>query len=264
VDIAAGGSGSHSGTYYDQQLVPPGIDGYHLFIDTSDGTVRDVQNNSDLIILGDLTLGCWLHEYEENEQGYIGSEGWLTSCRLIACGADGETLATNYCYLMQVSGTATELQLFWEYGAGSNVAALSGAGLVNNMGWTHVMMVREDYSGGPNQQVKFYKDGQLFSTDNNSGAGFTPPADGSSGYCQIGRGGESAGTARAHIGSVRIYNEALDAAAVETVYDSEKEYFQNVQVVLNEPGFVKIDKVLDYKAIYAGSRSGRTGAGFSR
>lgn len=263
VDVAAGGSGSHSGTYGSPSLVPPGIDGYHLFIGTSGGVVTSIQNESDFLISGDLTLMGWVHAWEEGSPSGSG-QGYGNYSVLISKGANNEDFDGNIVFQLQTYDITGQIRLIWEYGSGSNSIAYSGSDYADRMGWTHIAVVREDFGAGPNQQVKWYKNGQYFSTDDNSSSGFGGQAGGSNTLTLIGRTQAGYSTQEVHLGSLRVYDEAVSAATIESVYDSEKDYFQNVQVVLNEPGFVKIDKVLDYRAVYAGSRSGRTGAGFSR
>jgi hypothetical protein len=117
------------------------------------------------------------------------------------------------------------MRFYWEHSTKTAVYALSGTGIVSTSSWTHVVAVREDFGAGPNQQVKWYKNGQLFSTDDNSGVGYTPPDGGGSAITQIGRSANGDATQPGHVGSIRVYDEVLSAAAIQSIYTSEQSYF---------------------------------------
>jgi hypothetical protein len=261
IDVAAGGSGSHNGTYNNHTLVMPGIDGFHLFVTTSGGTITSILNESDFLISGDITLMCWLHAYEEGDPLHT-TQGYNNAGIVISKSENNEDADGNIVFQLQIYDITGQMMFIWEYGTGSNCIAYSGSDYADKMGWTHIAAVRENFGAGPNQQIKWYKNGQYFSTDDNSSSGFNRQDGGSVTLTQIGRNVATYSTRSFHTGSIRVYDEVVSPATIATVYDSEKNYFQNVPVRLNTPSFVKIKKSLDYEPVYAGRRSGKQGAGF--
>jgi hypothetical protein len=126
-DIAAGGSGAHDGTYYNHNLLAPGVSGYHLFINADYGTVRDIQNDSDLLILGDISISLWLHPHVY----------WEGGCKIITHVGSGSTSADNCSWWLNVNASNPNLRFRWEYGTKTSVLAYSADDVVSTSSWTH-------------------------------------------------------------------------------------------------------------------------------
>jgi len=261
VDSAAGGSGSHSGTYKLSTsggyiLSPYGTDEY-LSMNCSryndDGYIHTFSNLADLQGLhGEMTASLWVmknHNY-----------GWNDTLYLASCGNTGSTSADNFSFAISAEDPR-RLRFLWHYGAKNLVSVYSANDILPVRTYpTHIAFVRYEISPGF-YGVKFYVNGVLADTQNNGGAGWTAPTDGSSGVMYIGRDVSGMSDRDFHLDSLRIYDSA-EEASISGIYNAELPYW--------EPGSYDITQSTTYYSIgssiyehyFMGKRSGRDNAGF--
>lgn len=216
-DAAAGGSGSHEGSYNHYfvlpgNLIPGGVGGQHLYIRNGGnyGTIDSILNPSDLRLTGTMTVMCWFH----NDPTYVTAAQYIANC----AGVD-DTEAENDLWDFRVD-TSGRVHLYWENGAGVDVQTTSGNDLWVVQGWTHIAAVRYEVVAGK-WGTKFYANGQLHSTDDNTGAGYDPPTGGGNSLPFVGKKNTSYNTRRTHVDSIRVYDTAESQPNIEAVYDTE-------------------------------------------
>lgn len=227
-DAAAGGSGSHEGTYtlsgtdynWYGRLTPGGVGGRVVVnqAGSANGTVTAIQNPADLRLLGALTVMAWLHA----DDYYY----WYEPTKVVNVTGIDETEAENDLWALEVAGVGRAVRLRWERSTGVDVAALSTTGLMWLQGWTHVAVERYEVVAGK-WGCRFYRDGQLFSTDDNGGAGYDPPTGGGNSLPYIGRDGAGQTTRQFVYDSIRVYDTAIGQASIQAVYDAEKANFDD-------------------------------------
>lgn len=213
-DIAAGGSGAHDGEYnwgtYGG-LYPGGVGGRHFRADSS-SYVKNITNPSDLRLLGSITIMLWAWVEDLYHWDYGARR--LVSCSVSDLGSE----ATNDCFLLRSS--SYELLMSWQYSASqTTVNVTSIVDILPYSGPVHIAVVRYEISPGF-YGVKFYLDGVLVDTQDNSGVGWPAPTGGGSCVPYIGRDVLTS-SAAFFIDSVRIYDSEESDANILSVFDSE-------------------------------------------
>lgn len=223
-DIAAGGSGSHSGQItawgYESRLQPGGVGGCHqgrIVSLIAGGWVQNIGNPSDLQLLGEMSVCAW------GQNNQYGGWDWGTVI-LASCSGDNNSEAENSAWVFAVA--ARKLEFYWYSGAGSVLTKVtSPASLVSMQGFQHFAATRYLVSPGK-YGVKFYVDGSLVYTDDNSGAGYDPPTGCGNSIPYIGRRKDF--VISNYIGlsydSVRIYDNVLADADVLNIFNAEEPY----------------------------------------
>jgi hypothetical protein len=218
-DAAAGGSGSHAGTYnlLNQlgygRLLPGGVGGKHLYARNShtSGTVTAIGNPADLRLLGTMTLCVWVSP----DFYYYYQDG----VPIVGCTGTDDTAAQNDLWALEFA-TSRAIRFGWENGTGVDVDLVSSSNLLNQQGWTHVGVERYEVVAGK-WGANFYADGQFYSTDDNGGLGYDPPDGGGSSIPLLGRNAAGQPSYPYSFDSVRVYDTVIGAAAIEAVYDAE-------------------------------------------
>lgn len=263
-DSAAGGSGSHDGTYtwgYWGGLVPGGVGGTHIYKPgaTAFCNVSSIANPSDFLLYGALTVCCWYHPdhyYNYHNPTY-----------LVNCSGVDDTAPENDLWSLQIASDR-RLLLHWENGAGVDVFAASNNYLFPLQGWSHATAERYEVVAGK-WGCNFYRNGALHSTDDNGGAGYDPPDGGANALPRINHRGTTNSYRSYDMDSVRVYDTAIGAAAIQAIYDEEEPFFNSVPVKSDwsPSDFVRysLGQVgARYKGVHSGPNSGRENAGFFR
>jgi hypothetical protein len=125
-------------------------------------------NVDELEITGDLTVECWANLDQLGTYHFLG-QGYA--------GIDADFANTNILYFFTINSNKT-LELFMEYGSGTNMQLTSTAAAAINPGeWHHYAMVRN----GTSRSVDFYVDGQKLG--NTLSYGTTPDGGANSPFC---------------------------------------------------------------------------------
>lgn len=183
------------------------FDGSGDYIDAGRGT------NNELAIATDLTIETWVKLNSAGEQ------------TLIAFGADGESLATNYLYSVQVLAGG-DIKYFHESGSGGADTALTFDTNLDTGMWYHISVVR-DVSA---KTVKLFVDGRMVDLQN-----YTNDAEGgSSDALNIGRNitGPSDHVEGA-MADVRVWKTARTDAEIADNYNEVLTGDQGGALVLN-------------------------------
>jgi len=213
-DVAAGGSGSHAGTYTwgSGGLRPTGVGGHHF--ESDDSYIDSIGNPSDLILLGSVTAVSWLWCDDYYHFGYENRN--VVSCVAV----DDATIATNDAFWLR--NNAFKLEFAWQYGAGqTQVTATTSTSVLPYGKPSHVAAVRYQISPGF-YGVKFYVDGILVDTQDNGGPGWAAPTGGSSCVPYVGYALTDNNRA-CYLDSVRIYDSEESTANILAIYDAEKD-----------------------------------------
>jgi len=279
VDSAAGGSGAHDGTYVLNALGGSLLKGFGtdegLHLQASSywnyGYIHNMANVADLRLQGLMTVAAWFRKLDN----YAVESGLY----LANCGGSAGTQAENRQWTLEARAGGG-LRMLWENGVGVNVDVQSISGILPvRTRWVHVAAVRYEVTPGF-YGVRFYVDGVLADTQDNTGSGWAPPDGGGSSPVYIGRwaGGQPArGFA---VDSVRLY-DSDEGANLAAIVAAEAPAFQPVgqdvspslrldgqgsQIV----GGRDLDPSLTLtgqghhlgRMVYTGERSGRPNAGF--
>lgn len=221
-DSAAGGSGAHDGDYTfagDAKLYPGGIGGARLFSTEGAGTITNILNPSDLRALhGSLTIMMWLHPWDENQ--WWTYAGWR---RMFTCTvASWATEADNAPWgIFAHSSDLGKPQIQWEYGASPTLVQVKSTIAIPEMLY-HLAVQRYEISPGY-YGVKFFYDGVLVETLDNSGPGWPAPTGGANTLPQIGRAANSLNDfyCRYWLDSVRIYDTEESEENILSVFEAE-------------------------------------------
>ncbi|MDB2505769.1 LamG domain-containing protein [bacterium] len=124
----------------------------------------------------------------------------------------GEDAEDNVSFNVNMPGSA-ELQLFYEYGSGSNESNTTSDFDLTTNTWIHVAVVRDDASG----TALFYKNGVLVETETASNA----PSDGtsSSANMSIGNNFANSNGFDGELAHVRVWSDARSAAEIAHYYN---------------------------------------------
>lgn len=145
----------------------------------------------ELRITGDLTIQVIVNLTGTGVRSIVGQ------------GAIGESLETNFLYLMQFE-TTPYLNYIHEYNAGSNAIYLnSSAGAWTREEVSHLMMVRE------NNVITYYKNGSLYGSPSGT---LTAPAGGTSTITFVGANDGGGNRFEGHLQSLKIIDRALNAS----------------------------------------------------
>jgi hypothetical protein len=260
VDLIAGGSGSHSGTYTwgstfnDGQLEPGGLGGRYVRIAHNDsGSITTLGNISDLRITGEMTLMFWY--YGE----WAGVDSWHP---IMEVNGTDETQPENKLFAVSRESNG-RLSMRWEHSAGTDVDVYSSNDIMeNSYKWYHCAVVRE--LNGANYNVLFYINGTLADTQNNGGSGYTGPDGGGNSLAFIGRNEASTEPlSDFSIDSLRLYNSAENSTSISSVYSTE---YAELEAFPYRDGTTTItylpNKGTEYLNVPMGTRAARENSGF--
>jgi len=258
IDIEAGGSGPHNGTYTFSSpssrggLEPGGIGGRHTWISLNDsGSVTGLGNINNLRISGAMTMSFWY--YSDN------IDAWHPIMEMN--GVD-ETQPENKLFGVSRE-TSGRLAMKWENGAGVDVNVFSSNNIVEVLDqWYHCAVVRK--ANGGNFDVLFYVDGTLVDTQDNGGSGYAGPDGGTNSFGFIGRDQASTEPSGAfRIDSLRLYDTALSAGDINSIYLIEKAAAESYGALFEEPkNILTPNSGMNYTAFLEGERNSRGYGGF--
>ena len=224
-DIAAGGSGSHDGQIttwgYESRLQPGGVGGCHqgrVVSLIAGGWIQNIGNPSDLQLLGEMSVCLW---GQNNQYG-----GWDWGATILAsCSGYNNSEAENSAWIFAVLNRKPEF--YWYSGASSTITYIvTPTPALSMQGFQHLTAVRYLVSAGK-YGVKFYIDGALVYTDDNSGAGYDPPTGCGNSVPYIARRRDGFVISN-YLGlsydSPRIYDHALSDAEVLSIFNAEEPY----------------------------------------
>jgi hypothetical protein len=257
VDTVAGGSGSHSGSYFftatpsDGSILPGGVGGSHVRISLADsGSVVTLGNIADLRLTGEMTVTFWY--YTE------GVDSWHP---IIEVNGVDETQVENKLFAVSRESSG-RLAMKWEHTAGVDVDVNSANNIVQNWyQWIHCAVVR--VANGGNFDVLFYVNGALVDTQDNGGGGYQGPDGGGNSLAFIGRDQASAepvGTFR--MDSLGIYNSAESAGTILALYTAEEALRQASVIRDTDIGPAYETTGGPYDALLSGERNPRVDSGF--
>ncbi|MFH1193641.1 MAG: LamG domain-containing protein [bacterium] len=159
-------------------------------------------------IVNDLTISAWV---------YPRGTGMV-----LAEDAFGDTAATNVLYWMAVSpGAGGYIGYFWETDAGTDHVLTLSTNSIPSNAWSHIIITRKQ--NGTTDDISFYLNGGLLQTY--TGQVRHGATEGTSAKLSIGRKLSSVGPyefLNAIIDEVRIYNRALSATEIATLYGSAR------------------------------------------
>lgn len=159
-------------------------------------------------IVNDLTISAWVYP-----RGFG---------MVLAEDASGETAATNVLYWMAVSpGIGGYIDYFWETGSGTNHEITHSIDSIPSQTWSYITITRKQ--NGATDDISFYFNGRLLQIY--TGQVRHGSTEGTSSKLSIGRklsGGPDFAFLNAIIDEVRIYNRALSATEIATLYGSTK------------------------------------------
>jgi hypothetical protein len=215
IDIAGGGFGPHNGSYSLNKstngnfISPGGYNGSHLKTGNTNGFgITSLINDFDMFLQGAMSVAFWCR-FESTSGIYVANfEGFGGTSN------DNEQWSIEF-----IAGN--ELRFGWEIGIKFPVDVDSSGSICPDDGaWHHYTLVRKLLGAGPNYEVLYYVDGSLAYTNDNSGAGYAGPTSGAFSYTSIGHSPASKSNT-AHIDSLRIYDNAISAGDVSTIYAAE-------------------------------------------
>ncbi len=221
IDSIAGGSGSHSGAYaftgtgYYGRLDACGVGGRHLrLVNTASdgGHITSIGNPGDFRLAGTFTGMFWFHK----DHYYFDHTRTVFNCT----GINDSSADENDWWDINCFAGRT-IQVRWETAPGVRVTVGSALNILPKNGWCHIAVVRYEVVTGM-WGIKFYVNGVLADTQDNSGSGWSPPVGGVNALPYIGRTG-----ATTHIGyetwidSVRFYDDAQSDSQILAVYNDE-------------------------------------------
>jgi hypothetical protein len=258
IDLVAGGTGSHSGTYYWHastsygSLKPGGIGGRYVHIDNSDsGSITSLGNIADLRITGALTLMFWYYS--------LGVNTWHP---IMEVNGTDDSQAENKLFSVSRESSG-RLSMKWEHSTGTDVDVYSANDIIENAyKWYHCAVVRK--ANGANYDVLFYINGALVDTQDNGGGGYTGPDGGGNSLAFVGRDQASNEPAGAFdIDSVRLWNSAENVTSINSVYTTEYAEMEasssrdlsNTRTFLPNLGS-------EYLNVFTGTRAARVDSGF--
>jgi len=222
LDSAGGGSGSHDGTYTmgsnegGGALFPGGVGGSHLYSTYQGGVVRSIANPSDFNLHGSLTIEFWLHHWDEYTY-------WNGTARIMSSYfTPWATEADNYpWYIWTTNAQQGAPILSWQYGSSGTVVNVSCSVSPEPM-WTHIAIKRYEITPGY-YGVKFYYNGVLVDTQDNSGVGWPAPTGGANCIPAFGGRYDSFTSYYVHffLDSVRIYDDEQSDEEILAVYGEE-------------------------------------------
>jgi hypothetical protein len=228
VDVAAGGSGSHSGTYGWGSSDGQGciLPGGGLLSTYQAGNVHSMGNLSDLNQLhGSATFMFWIQTQQDN--GWYPGNRYIANCSVATWASE----ADNRAWYIAFASNDRKPGINWQYGATpTNVTLYSSVPLPAH-GRTHVAIVRFQTTPGY-FGVKWYYNGVLVDTQDNGGAGWPEATGGSNCQCFIGRNGAGLNAYYAHyiLEDVRVYDSEETQENIEAVYNEEN------QILVREEG----------------------------
>jgi len=247
----SGHANNHDGTYYFSgtnytygALIVGGVHGRHLFSYNYGHVISPFNNESDLILSGEMAIACWVRRSRDD-----------TIFDFVAAGEAGSTQANNHQFCLTANASNT-VQLWWEHGSGTLVTANSTVGILRGATeYDHIAAVRSLNGGGPNLNVNFYVNGVAAGLHSD----LAPPDGGGSAKFFIGRDGNGANGYSQFLSSVRVWDNVgglPDSAEILSIYNTEKASMD--QLSKNEIS-IEIDQLSlpNYKAVIMGPNSPR-------
>lgn len=125
---------------------------------------------------------------------------------ILSCGDNGETEITNTLYSVRTGNSTAEIQVFHEYGAGTNALHAFDNATIPDSAPCHLAVTRA--SNGTT--YKLYIDGVLLDTEEATSA----PTGGGDAFLTVGAQETGTSLAKMHIASLKIINSELTAAQV--------------------------------------------------
>lgn len=264
IDVAGGGSGYHDASYTwmsnGDGILSGGVGGRHIKFKYSSGStttlVDSFDNNSDFNTLGEVTISFWLYPINAG-LAFMGSDNGVTGPD------DNQDITIDW-------WSSGVMRFIWEHTNHTGIVISSTSSMIDMNEWQHFVIRRSLFSGGPNMQVDFFKNGVLEETYDNSSSGYTPHDGGSLCSFKIGKvqrgwvvGGECMSD------SIRIYNSAESDVTIAALYATEEEDFFGSPGVkfLSTPYDRRVAKTSSNhfgNVLETGERSSRDNPGFFR
>ncbi len=267
IDSEGNGSGSHNGTYgYSTtsdnygSLSSGGVGGKHLHTTRNasgyGGAIININNPADFRLVGTFTAMFW---FCDDYYRVITYGRYFIGCT----GAEDTTIAENDLWQVR-HASHRAIAVYWETSPGVRTTVTSVTGICKKNGWDHFAVVRYEVTAGM-WGIKFYVNGVLADTQDNTGAGWSPPTGGTNSLPYVCRNGGSINNDESEIDSIRVYDTEENAATILAVYDAEKQYFEGLGVDDTiELGMVRsLPDEAEYQVIDTGPNSDRINAGFS-
>lgn len=224
-DVAAGGSGAHDGTYtwgtYSELWAggyTPDSNRVGAFLYSHYAYIDSIANPADLRLLGEMTISGWFWvDFHAIANGF---HEWDDGVRkFVTCGAaDDASEATNDCF--DLRNNARKVEFGWQFGAGQTQVTVQSADILPWIGPVHIAAVRYEVSVGF-YGVKFYIDGVLVDTQDNTGSGWAGPTGGGSCLPRLLRDAAGINNRILMADSIRIYDTAENDAAILAIYNAE-------------------------------------------
>ena len=260
-DAAAGGSGSHAGTYDKTSystLLPGGVGGRHMLC-AFGGHIHSIGNPADFRNLhGEMTIAMWL--WTDEFSSTFGLYQWTDEIRrFVSCSiANGGSIVTNNSFLFRNNGR--KLHISWQHDANVTETIETTSDVLYPCGPQHIAVVRYLISGST-YGVRFYRNGQEVE---DRSTGWTGPNGCDNAIPYIAKDYSGVNWLTLYFDSVRIYDEALNATAVEALYDSE-EPLVHAPVSVAPYNMTDIGQPGDpYKLVHNGIFNGRQQAGWGQ
>lgn len=232
IDSEGNGSGSHTGDYIFNAssdsyaaLSSGGVGGKHLHTtrNTSGygGGIDNIGNPADFRLLGTFTVMFWF------------CDDWfriLTYGKYFVGCTGANDLSTAEHDLWQVRYAANRaIAVYWETAPGVRTTVTSASEIRKKNGWDHIAVVRYEVTSGM-WGIKFYVNGVLADTQDNSGVGWAPPTDGANSLPYVCRRGSRLDNDAHEIDSIRVYDTAENVSVILAAYNAEKEFFFGLEV----------------------------------
>lgn len=249
--------GSHNGTYnygLVGRIVPGGIGGTKLQVGTSgfQAYIDSILNPSSLRLLSEMTVMSWVTPEDAFGNRYVANVSGLD-----------ETEAENNCWSVEI-GTNRSLRMTWETSTGTDITVQSINDILPVGGICHIAVVRQSLGG--NYEVLFYVNGVLLDTQDNGAVGYTGPTGGGNSLPFIGKLATVLNPYDYYLDSVRVYDSVENAASILSVYNTEQDDYDNLDVESSTiTNLISLHEYGDvYDLVYSGASNGRDDSGFRK
>jgi hypothetical protein len=203
----------------------------HLRINANGNVYGGPANPGDFALTGEMTIMCWIQRMAVMGPTY---DEWVAGYGNTTL----ETQADNHLWGF-INDPNDAFGMYWEYGAGIDVKAMSPSNALDIAGdgfrgmsrAIHIACIRT--INGANRDVKFVRNGVDLGSDV---TGLTPPDGGGNGgpwffaYPKT----SNVGRIAAAIADIRIYDSAESVATILGIYNSEKARHEHATRGYNE------------------------------